>query len=118
MVKKAYKIAHTNQASQQYLCSQIYEGFTAMWKRALFYTFQGPLEKVYNDLDTLSKDVCYFYKMHVQSGGNATINPSRVPNRQPAITNQFRPNQQSYGNYQSPVHAVTQTRYVSLPAAA
>jgi tRNA G26 N,N-dimethylase Trm1 len=31
-VKKAYKIAHTNQAPQQYLCSQIYEGFTPLWK--------------------------------------------------------------------------------------
>jgi hypothetical protein len=35
----------------------------------LLYTFQGPIESVYNDLAALSKDVCYFYKLHVQSGG-------------------------------------------------
>jgi hypothetical protein len=46
-VKKAFKIYHTNQATQKYLCSQIYEGITHVWKEALFYTFQGPLEKVY-----------------------------------------------------------------------
>jgi hypothetical protein len=68
-VKKAYKIANTNQATQKYLYSQIYEGFTPIWKKALFYTFHGPIETVYNDLATLSKDVCYFFKLHTQSGG-------------------------------------------------
>jgi hypothetical protein len=29
MVKKAFPIAHFNAAGQQYLCSQIYEGFTS-----------------------------------------------------------------------------------------
>jgi hypothetical protein len=85
MVKKAYKIAATNQASQKYLCSQIYEGFTPTWKKALFYTFQGPIETVYSDLATLSRDVCYFFKLHNQSGG---IHASATHTQAPVITQQ------------------------------
>ncbi len=81
-VKKAYKIANTKQASQKYLCSQIYEGFTPVWKKALFYTFQGPIETVYNELAALSKDVCYFYKLHVQSGGKLNLSIPQLPQTQ------------------------------------
>jgi hypothetical protein len=116
MVKKAYKIAHTNQATQQYLCSQIYEGFLSQWKKALFLTFQGPIKKVYNDLDTLSKEVCYFYKMHVQSGGFASIAQTRPISRQPANNNQPRNTQNNNGYYQSPVPTVTHTRAIAPPA--
>jgi hypothetical protein len=88
-VKKAYKIANTKQASQKYLCSQIYEGFTSVWKKALFYTFQGPIETVYNDLAALSKDVCYFYKLHVQSGGMLNTSAIQVSTGQLSQTQQY-----------------------------
>ncbi len=87
-VKKAYKIANTKQASQQYLCSQIYEGLLPVWKKALFYTFQGPIEKVYNDLAILSKDVCHFYKLHVQSGGKLQLSTPQLPQTQVPFSTQ------------------------------
>ncbi len=67
MVKKAFLIAHSKQASLQYLSSQIYEGFTSQWEKELFLSFQGPIEKVYTSLDNLSKDVVHFNQLHIQT---------------------------------------------------
>jgi hypothetical protein len=82
MVQKAFPMAASGAATQQYLCSQILEGFTRPWYRALFVTFQGPRDTVYTSLDTLVTDVQHFHKLHIQSGGSATMASPRSQQQQ------------------------------------
>jgi hypothetical protein len=80
--------------------NRVYEGFTSQWKKALFLTCQGPIEKVYTSLDTLSKDVVHFYHLHIQSGGSATMSSPRVQTQQPSMQQQ-RQYTSSHPNYRT-----------------
>jgi hypothetical protein len=88
MVIKAFPIAASGAATHQYLCSQILEGFTRPWYKALFITFQGPQDTVYTSLDTLVTDVKHFYKVHIQSGGSATMASPRSQQQQHPLQQQ------------------------------
>jgi hypothetical protein len=99
MQRLAFPILTAGAATEQYLCSQILEGFSQYWLKSLFIQYQGAKEIIYIYLDDLVKDVQLFLQKHIQSSGSDEVLAPRVQQQQLTLPNSGQsPRQQVGGN--------------------